>query len=66
MKMTSTFTVSLTLDLDNPLLGSAHCLVTLIICTNLFQNTPIYVELTLLETKFRVVFVVTLTFDLHR
>ena len=46
MKMTSTFIVTLTLDLDNPLLGSAHPLVTLIICTNLFQNPPTYVELT--------------------
>ena len=46
LKMTSTFTVTLTLDLNNPLLGFAHPLVTLIISTNLFQNLSICVEVT--------------------
>ena len=52
LKITSTFTVTLTLDLDNPLLGSAHRLVTLIISTNLFQNLSICVEVTFRKRNF--------------
>ena len=65
MKMTSTFTVTLTLDLDNPLLGSAHHLVTADHLYPFISKSPYLCRTYIPETKFRVVFVVTLTFDLH-
>ena len=52
LKMTSLFTVTLTLDLDNLLLGSAHCLIKLVIRTNLFQNLSICVDVTFRKRNF--------------
>ena len=52
MKIASTATVTLALDLDNQLLGSAHCLVTLVLRTNLFQNLSICVEVTFRKRYF--------------
>ena len=52
LKITSTFTVTLTLDLNNPLLGSAHPLVKLTISTNLFHNLSACVEVTFLKRNF--------------
>ena len=52
LKMTSTFTVTLTLDLDNPQLGYAHYLVTLVISINLFQNLSACGEVTFRKRNF--------------
>ena len=43
--------MTLTIDLNNRLLGSAHCLVALIISTYLFQNIFACVEVTFQTQK---------------